>query len=124
MTGESDLSGRRILVVEDDYYLATDSARALQGAGAEVLGPCSTEEDAREELAEQRPDAVLLDINLGPGPTFKLAETLKHGGIPFVFVTGYDQKVIPAEFHNVERLEKPIQLRRVVSVVSKLLTTP
>jgi hypothetical protein len=29
MTGEADLSGHRVLVVEDDYYLATDTARAL-----------------------------------------------------------------------------------------------
>jgi DNA-binding response OmpR family regulator len=84
MTGEPDLGGVRILVVGDDYYLATDAARALRGAGAEVLGPCSAEEEARDVLARQRPDAVLLDINLGPGPTFKLAETLKDNGIPFV----------------------------------------
>jgi DNA-binding response OmpR family regulator len=122
MTGEPDLSGHRILVVEDDYYLATDSARALRGAGAEVIGPCSSDEEARDALAKQRPDAALVDINLGPGPTFKLAETLKDAGIPFVFVTGYDQNVIPAEFDTVERLEKPMQLRRVVGAVSKLLT--
>jgi len=88
-----------------------------------VLGPCSNEADAREELAATRPDAVLLDINLGPGPTFKLAETLKDENIiPFVFVTGYDDDVIPREFADVERLEKPIQLRRIISTVSKLLT--
>jgi hypothetical protein len=39
MTNEADLRGHRILVVEDDYYLATDAARALRGAGAEVIGP-------------------------------------------------------------------------------------
>jgi PAS domain S-box-containing protein len=124
MTGEPDLGGLRILVVEDDYYLATDAARALRGAGAEVLGPYPTEDEARDELAAQRPDAVLLDINLGPGPTFKLAEHLKDNGIPFVFVTGYDQNVIPAEFDNIERLEKPLQLRQLVGAVSKLVTAP
>lgn len=122
MTGEPDLSGHRVLVVEDDYYLATDTARALQGAGAEVLGPCARDEDARAELAEQRPDAVVLDINLGEGASFKLAEHLKDSGISFVFTTGYDQGVIPAEFSGVERLEKPLQLRQVVGAVSKLLS--
>ena len=33
MTGEPDLTGRCVLVVEDDYYLATDAARALRGGG-------------------------------------------------------------------------------------------
>lgn len=121
MTGEPDLSGYRVLVVEDDYYLASDAARALQGAGAEVMGPCGTENDARAELTQQRPDAVVLDINLGEGATFKLAEHLKDNGIPFVFTTGYDQDVIPTEFDGVERLEKPLQLRQVVGAVARLL---
>ncbi len=122
MTGGPDLAGRRVLVVEDDYYLATDAARALEGAGAEIVGPCASEEDARAELNEQRPDAVVVDINLGGGPSFKLAETLKDHGIPFVFTTGYDAEVIPAEFAGVERLEKPFQLRQIVGAVAKLTT--
>ena len=121
VTAEGDLTGRRVMVVEDDYYLAIDVARAMLGAGAEVAGPCPTEAAARAELAQQRPDAVVLDINLGAGATFKLAEVLKDGGIPFVFVTGYDQGAMPAEFADVERLEKPVQLRRIVNAVSRLL---
>ncbi|MCJ2018255.1 PAS domain S-box protein [Methylobacterium sp. E-065] len=121
MTDEADLGGHRVLVVEDDFYLATDAARALRGAGAEVLGPCPNEEAARDELAEQRPDAAVIDINLGLGPSFKLAETLKNQGIPFVFTTGYDLEVIPAEFDGVERLQKPIQLRQIVAAIAKLV---
>ena len=120
MTGEPDLTGRRVLVVEDDFYLATDAARALRGAGAEIMGPCATEEDARAELEGRRPDAVVVDINLGPGPSFKLAETLRDRGIPFVFTTGYDAEVIPMEFAGVERLEKPFQLRQIVGAVARL----
>jgi len=121
MTGEADLTGRRILVVEDDYYLATDAARALRGAGAQVLGPSSTDDEARAELAVQRPDAVLVDINLGAGPSFKLAEKLIDDGIPFIIITGYDQDVIPPAFDGVKRLEKPVSLREMVGAVAKLL---
>lgn len=121
MTGEADLRGHRILVVEDDYYLATDAARALAGAGADVMGPCATEEDARLEIEEHRPAAVVLDVNLGRGPSFKLAETLKDLGIPFVFITGYDQEVIPVEFEGIERLQKPVQLRQIVGGVARLI---
>lgn len=121
MTGEADLSGFRILVVEDEYYLATDTARALQGAGAQVIGPCPSEEMARAEMRAQLPDAAVLDVNLGAGPSLKLAETLKDERIPFVFVTGYDPKMIPEEFSDIERLAKPVQLRHVVGAVAKLL---
>ncbi len=47
MADGPDLGGKTVLVIEDEYYLATDVARALQGAGAEVLGPYSSEADAR-----------------------------------------------------------------------------
>lgn len=122
MTGEPDLKGCRVLVIEDEYFLATDIARALRGAGAEVAGPSPSEEAAKGELEVDRPTAVVLDINLGLGPSFKLAEKLKDQGIPFVFLTGYDVKIIPEEFRSVECLQKPIELRKVVSAISRILT--
>jgi two-component sensor histidine kinase/CheY-like chemotaxis protein len=121
MSGIPDLSGFRVLVIEDEYYIATDIARTLRGAGATVSGPCPSEEAARDELVAQRPDAVVLDINLGSGPSFTLAETVKDHGIPFVFVTGYDQGKIPEEFREIERLEKPTQLRHIVQAIGKLV---
>jgi CheY-like chemotaxis protein len=69
----------------------------------------------------QTPDAVVLDINLGHGASFKLAEHLQENGIPFVFVTGYDADIIPPDFAGVERLVKPLQLRQVVEAISRLL---
>lgn len=124
MTGEADLSGHRILVVEDDYYLATDTARALQGAGAEVIGPCPSEEAARDALDERAPAAALVDINLGSGPSFTLAALLRERGVPFVFITGYDEGVIPPDFADVERLQKPVELKRVVQFVAEALLSP
>ncbi|WP_060771806.1 GAF domain-containing protein [Methylobacterium sp. AMS5] len=121
MTGQPDLSGYRILVVEDDYYLATDTARALQGAGAEVVGPCPSEEAAREALDEGALAAALVDINLGSGPSFTLAALLRERGVPFVFITGYDEGVIPPDFADVERLQKPVELKRVVNFLAEAL---
>jgi DNA-binding response OmpR family regulator len=121
MMGEPDLSGHRILVVEEDYYIATDTARALQGAGADVIGPCPSEEAAQAEIEGRRPSAAVVDTNLGEGPTFDLARILKDKGVPFVFTTGYDKDVIPHEFDGVSRLEKPIALRRIVGAVAEVL---
>ena len=41
--------------------------------------------------------------------------------MPFVFVTGYDEGVIPQEFSDVERLQKPVELRRVVKFLAETL---
>jgi len=122
MTGEPDLGGRIVLVVEDEYYIATDAARVLRGAGAEVIGPCPSEQAARASLKERHPHAVLLDINLGPGPSFSLADSLMDIGVPFVFITGYDQEVIPKRFDDIERLQKPVQFQQIVGAISKVLS--
>lgn len=121
MSGQADLSGHRILVVEDDYYLATDTARAVRGAGAEVLGPCPNEDRARDEIEEVTPTGVILDINTGAGASFTLANELRQRGVPFIFVTGYDMAVIPAEFDGVERLQKPVDVRQIVGTLAKVL---
>lgn len=121
MTGAPDLAGKIVLVVEDDYYVASDTAAALRGAGAEVLGPCPTAEDALRLLEEMTPAAVVLDLNLGGGgPQFEIAHKLVKSGTPFVLLTGYDPDVIPEELQGVVRLQKPIALRNVVEAVSRL----
>ena len=121
MTGAPDLTGRRILVVEDDYYLAGDTAAALRGAGAIVLGPCPNEKAALERLASETPSHAVVDLNLGGGaPRFEIARALAERGVPYLFITGYDSEAMPAGFADVPRLEKPVEFRRLVEAVSQL----
>lgn len=119
MTGEANLSGARVLVVEDDYYLALDTQRALQQAGAVVLGPCPDERTALQVIEHDSPGYAVVDINLGQGPAFTVATALQGRGVPFVFVTGYDDVVIPAAFSEVARLRKPVELRQVVRAIAQ-----
>jgi DNA-binding response OmpR family regulator len=105
------LCDQRILVVEDEYYLATDTADALQRAGAKVLGPFSSEQSALDQIRSEAPTIALLDINLGSGPSFDVARILKQRGVPLVFITGYNQEIIPAEFESAPRLQKPVEMR-------------
>jgi hypothetical protein len=48
----SDLSKLRILIVEDEYYVADDLARVLGERGATVLGPVATLEEAERLVAQ------------------------------------------------------------------------
>ena len=121
MTGAPDLTSRNVLVVEDDYYLAGDTAAALRGAGAEVLGPCPSEEAALDLLETETPSHAVLDLNLGGGgPRFEIAHTLKARGVPFIFLTGYDPDVVPPDFADVVRLQKPVPLRTIVETIEQL----
>jgi DNA-binding response OmpR family regulator len=110
----------RVLVVEDDYYLAHDAQRALEDAGATVLGPCARMGDCMSILECNSPDCAVIDINLGSGPTFEIPAWLRDHGIPFVFLTGYDADVIPADFADVARLEKPIAASQLLEAVQRL----
>ncbi|MEH3146505.1 MAG: GAF domain-containing protein [Methylobacterium frigidaeris] len=120
MAGMVDLSGECILVVEDDFYLATDTARVVRRAGGTVLGPCPSEAAARAVLAAGAPTGAVLDINLGAGPSFALARELRGRGIPLLFITGYDEAVIPAEFAGVARLQKPVELAEIVGTLGRI----
>jgi len=98
---------RRVLVVEDEYFLADDMAQALRKLGAEVVGPVPTREAALALVAEKRVDAAVLDINLKGQTIFPVADALTAQGVPFVFATGYDETAVPPPYRSVPRWEKP-----------------
>ncbi len=121
MTGAPDLTGRRVLVVEDDYYIAGDTVAALRGAGATVLGPCPNEEQTFDLLESETPTHAVLDLNLGGGgPNFEIANALRVRGVPFIFLTGYDPDAVPPDLVDVVRLQKPVPLRDIVEAVGSL----
>ena len=58
------LSGRRILVVEDEFRLAMELEALLERHGCLVLGPVPTVDRALAMLDGEPPELVLLDVNL------------------------------------------------------------
>lgn len=120
MSSARPLEGKRILVLEDDFYLARDEKMLLEQAGAEVVGPFGSAQQGGGLPGTGRLDGAVVDINLGSGPSFDFARALEEKGVPFVFVTGYDAAVIPDELAHVERVEKPIRDRDFIAAVARL----
>ena len=60
------IPGRRILIVEDEMFVALDIEAAVIKAGHTVVGFAGTAERAVTMADEMRPDLVLMDIRL-PG---------------------------------------------------------
>ncbi|MBD8065435.1 PAS domain-containing protein [Devosia sp. PTR5] len=116
------LAHKRILVVDDDYYAAAEVVSAVTRIGAHPLDPCENAEEAHRAL-RHNPDAVVLDLNLGgDGPDFGLARTLRASGIPFVFLTGYDQAMLPPDLAATPCLQKPADPQAVIAALLDLLS--
>lgn len=109
-----DLTNRRILVVEDRYMLAEDLRRGLEKAGAVVVGPVPTVEQALSLVAaEPELGAAVLDVNLGSESVFPVADALIERHIPFVFATGYGEDVLCGRYAGIPRYGKPVEIRAV-----------
>jgi CheY-like chemotaxis protein len=117
-----DLKGCRVLVVEDEFFIADDLVQALQDLGAQVLGPVPTREQALEQLsAGGRIDLAVLDVNLQGEMAFPVADALSERGVPFVLATGYAQASLPPRFGHVPHWEKPFDPEALVRALSGLI---
>jgi DNA-binding response OmpR family regulator len=116
------LAGLRVLVVEDDYFIADEICSTLRDGGAEVLGPSPDIEHGLDMVRNERLDCAVLDINLHGNLAFDLAYELRKRGTPSIFATGYDQSVLPGAFSDSVRLEKPVNLSELLRAVQSVCT--
>jgi len=116
------LATRRVLIAEDEYFIACDIASALHALGAEVVGPVPSRDEVQAILATgERLDAAVLDINLNGEMVFPVMEALTARGIPVVFATGYDQASVPAQYQDVPRWQKPFDPQALVQALPDLV---
>lgn len=109
------LTGRRILIVEDEYFLADDMVCAFRALGAEIAGPVGHLEDAVRILHQPGVlDGAVLDVNIRSEMVFPIARELRARGVPFVFTSGYDKVALGKEFEGIPLWEKPIDLNAMV----------
>jgi PAS domain S-box-containing protein len=98
----------RVLLVEDEALIAMTINEALDELGFQVIGPIGTAAEATAIARESHFDAAVLDVNLGDGLIYAVAEILEKRAVPFIFVTGYDADSIDNRFSGIPVLQKPI----------------
>jgi ActR/RegA family two-component response regulator len=113
------LNGKRVLIVEDDYFIADETRRALESAGAIVIGPASSVESALALIDTTTPDGAILDIRLDGELVFPIAERLQETGIPFVFATAYLGIDIPERYGGYYLSPKPGALDQIAIALFK-----
>src|SRR5258708_11369491 len=79
---------KKILIVEDEFVVANDLEIMLEASGYETTGIAVSAEAALENIAQNVPDLVLLDIQLqGELSGIDLAKQLKARDIAFVYLS-------------------------------------
>jgi CheY-like chemotaxis protein len=117
-----DLAGKRILVVEDDFVIARSVADMLGDHGASVVGPVGRLPRALALIDQEPIDAAVLDINLAGIMVFPLASELNRRNVPFLFATGYaDRVTYPPDLQNTTEVRKPYSETQLLDALERVL---
>ncbi len=120
MSESQPLRGRRILVVEDDYLVASAVASLLEEAGASVVGPVGWADDALMLLESEQDQvhAAILDVDLHGQNSYPVADALVQRNIRFVFATGYGEEAVDSRYQHYPRCQKPFDERTLLRVLA------
>jgi DNA-binding NtrC family response regulator len=115
----------RVLLVEDDFLIATLSKAMLEAIGCEVVGPVPSVERALKMIGDAQIDAAVLDVQIIGGTSIPVAEAAVAKGIPVIFVSGFaDLPELPESLKHCLRLEKPVMDDELANAIYRLLGKP
>jgi DNA-binding response OmpR family regulator len=117
----SELAGQRILVVEDEALVAMLVEDGLTEAGAKVIGPARSVDEAMTLIETSEVTAAVLDVNLGGERVTPVAERLSRMRVPFVFATGYAADCEAGRHAGAPVLQKPFDLERLTSTLVSII---
>jgi DNA-binding response OmpR family regulator len=126
---KADRTAIRILVVEDEWFIAMETEAVLHDGGYSVIGTAATAEDAVAIAGRERPDLVVMDIRLrGDRDGIDAAlEIRSRFGVPCIFATAHSEPDVMARGAAAEPLgwlTKPFSgqqlLREVEAAVERL----
>ena len=115
------LSGRRVLVVEDEMMILMIIEDMLADLGCESVTAAATVDQALALIGTQVFDAAMLDMNLNGNKSHDVADALAARGVPFVFSTGYSALDVRSGYRDRPVLKKPFPYEELVEIFTRLL---
>ena len=115
------LTGRRILIVEDEMLILMLLEDMLEELGCTSTVSAATSEAALAHLSEQTFDAVMLDMNLDGKSSHSVAQTLAKSGIPFIYSTGSSVSEIEDGFKDRPLVRKPFSFEHLARAFDGLV---
>ena len=116
------LSGRRILVVEDEMMVLMVIEAMLADIGCESVTAAATVDQALALIDAKVFDAAMLDVNLNGSTSYPVADALAARGIPFIFASGYNGHGMKKGYSDRPLLSKPFQLNDLIRVFTRLFS--
>ena len=116
----------KILIVEDEVIIAMRFEVFFSRRGYQVVDLVSSGEEAIKAAIKEKPDLILMDINLkGMMSGIEAATKITaEDNIPIIFMTGYSDENLRLEADKVKPIGyfmKPIDMSEVLNVVKKLI---
>jgi CheY-like chemotaxis protein len=106
-TPRGDMSGLRVLVVEDEAAISLLLEDMLLDLGCDVVGPAARLGTALELAQGQALDVAILDVNVAGEPIYPVAAALVERKVPFIFSTGYGSAGIKDLYRDRPVMQKP-----------------
>ncbi|WP_336332586.1 HWE histidine kinase domain-containing protein [Pseudomonas putida] len=115
-------AGLCVLILEDQLVIAVGLEQILNDAQVKEVITASSEDEAMRLLASRKPDAAILDVNLGTGTSISVADELVRQQVPFLFATGYGDNInIPGHLKQVAVVRKPYDANAILVSLQRLL---
>lgn len=119
--GERIDKSARILIVEDNEFLAVDLDLTLAKCGY-VPSVAPTVSAALIQIERREVDAAILDVSLFAGESvYEVADALVAADVPFVFLTGRTKNHLPVRLRFARLLTKPYKLPELLESLEEAL---
>ena len=115
------LSGRRILVVEDETLILMMIEVMLADLGCESVTAAATVDKALALINTQVFDAAMLDMNMNGNTSHSVAEALVARSVPFVYCSGNNSNKSRDVYSDRPLLKKPFQFEELANILTRLL---
>lgn len=117
---DKSLSGRSILIVEDEMLVLLNIEDMLSDHGCTSVSSAASADQAIAFIATQSFDAALVDLNLNGMKSYRVADALAARGVPFVFSTGYSKDSVDEGYRDRPVLGKPYSDVELVETLTRL----
>lgn len=113
-----------VLIVDDDVNAVTGLAELVAREGGFTTATASTLKEAREQMARERPDVVLLDIMLPDGSGMELFQDIEsRSTTEVVLITAYaslQTSIEALRLGAADYLTKPINIKQLKSILARV----